>query len=133
MKKTFSFMVLAMVLAPVLVFAQDMTAPIGDIEALQKILAVVTGKDLAGMSLVAAIVQAIMYALRSSFVVKLIGETNAKYRLAAVLVLSYAGGIVTLMGGGLGFVAAFMHSTSLAAFQVLVHQLYSLYLEAKKK
>lgn len=52
------------------------------------------------------------------------GEFAGKYKLLAVLVLSLATGILGLMMSGLDWKAALIHSSTLAAFQVLAHQLY---------
>lgn len=127
------FFAITFLLAPLMVFAQVAADPISDLDAIQQILAQLTGGKLAGLALVAAVVQVIMIALRAQTVVKMIGEAKGQLRLALVLLLSYIGGLVVLMQGGMSLGAAFMHSSSLAAFQVLAHQIYTVYMESKKK
>ena len=122
-------------LAPMALLAQaaDPAAPIGNIDALQQILAQLTSTKLVGLGALVAVIQAIMLALRSDYVVKLFGPQGPGTRLALILCLSWLGGVTLLVQGGLTWGAALTHSTSLAAFQVLVHQIYTVYIEKKKK
>lgn len=52
------------------------------------------------------------------------GEFAGKYKLLAVLLLSLVTGVLGLMMSGLDWKAALIHSSTLAAFQVLIHQIY---------
>lgn len=128
------FSVFVLLLAPLMVLAQvaDPAAPIADIDAIQQILAQLSGGKLAGLALVGAVIQVIMIALRSNTVIKLLGEAKASLRLALILALSWVGGMAVLVQGGMTWTAALLHATSLAAFQVLAHQIYSVYVESKK-
>lgn len=119
---------LAIALFPVLALADD---PISNADAIQKILAELSSHKLVGMGLVAAAVQVIMIALRSELVTSMLGKIDSSIRLALVLGLTWLGGVTTMMAGGMTFGAALLHSTSLAAFQVFAHQLYTVYIEKK--
>lgn len=111
----------------------DPGSVINNVDAFQAILATLTSGDLKGLTLVAAIIQAVMYALRSQIVVDKLGATKAPIRLVVVLLLSLVGGVVALMKDGMPLAGALLHSTTLAAFQVLFHQLYSQFIEPKLK
>jgi hypothetical protein len=111
----------------------DLSVVFGNVDAIQMILSQLTGQKLAGLGLVGAVIQVLMILLRTDLVVKYIGEVNGQLRFAAVACLSMVGGIITLMSGGLTLGAAVMHSTTLAAFQVFFHQMYTVYIEKKKK
>lgn len=129
------FVLLLVAVFPLALLAQvaDPTAPISDLDAIKKIMDQLTSGSLKGLALVAAIVQCLMAALRSNFVIAKIGEAGAKLRLAAVLGLSWIGGVIALQADGADWMASLVHATSLAAFQVFAHQLYSVYMEKKSK
>ncbi len=78
-------------------------------------------KGLAGLGLAAVVVQILMKALQTSF-------AHARFpgaaRILAVLGLSLVCGVVGLMATGVPIGAAMLHANTLAAFQVLAHQLY---------
>jgi len=120
------------VLVTCFAFAQVVADPISNADALQQIMALFGSGSLKGLSLVAAVIQGLMLLLRSDFVVQKIGAAKASLRLALVLMLSLIGGIVALRMQGMDLKAALIHSSSLAAYQVLFHQLYTVYLESKK-
>lgn len=103
---------------PVLVWAQDIVPPTGaEISALLESIGGLKGAGT--LAVVAFVVQAAMLALKSS-----LGGALGKYRLLAVVALTLIGGVVGLMAGGLHLGAALVHSSSLAAGQVLLHQIF---------
>ncbi len=100
-------------------FAQDIV-PISTDEFLMKLWQFVGGvKGMQGLVLAAAAVQTVMLFFRSP-----LSTFAGKYRLLIVLGLSVIASIVGLMSQGLGLVAALVHGTTLAAGQVLAHQVY---------
>ena len=132
MKKFVGLMfVTAFLSVPFVLFAQDVPAPIADIDAIQQILAVLTTKGLAGLGLVAAVVQVLMTALRSNFVIAKFGDLKGSLRITLLLGLTLVGGVVALMLQGMDLVPALLHSTNVAAFQVFVNQLYKQYFTKK--
>lgn len=132
--KSFAF-VMFLVLLPFMVFAQavDPTAPLGNMDAIQQIMAELKGAHLAGLGGVVVVIQVIMLGLRSEYIVNLFGQAKAGCRLATVLLLSWVGGVLYLMQSGMSFKAAILNSTSMAAFQVFAHQVYTIYIEKKVK
>lgn len=75
--------------------------------------------NLGTLGVVGVLVQGVMLLLRTK-----VGDLAGKYKILIVTGLSLVMGVVGLMQGGLGLVAALMHSTTLSAFQVFLHQLY---------
>lgn len=131
--KTVAFLILA-VFTPLVVMAQiDLSVIFGNVDAIQMILSQLTTQKLAGLGLVGGVIQVLMILLRTDIVIKYAGKMSAQVRFAIVAGLSLVGGIVALMAGGLTFGAAIMHSTTLAAFQVFFHQIYTMYIETKQK
>lgn len=119
---------------PIMLMAQVVQDPsqvISTTDSLQQIMALFSGGHLKGLALVGVVIQVLMLLLRTDFVVNKIGQAKAGLRLAIILALSWLGGISALMLGGMTFGAALLHATSLAAFQVLAHQIYSNYIETK--
>ncbi len=132
MKKFFGIMFALLVMTiPFALFAQEVPAPISDIDAVQQILAVLTTKGLSGLALVAAVVQVLMIALRSNYVIAKFGDLKGSTRITALLALTMVGGIVTLMMQGMTIIPAILHSTTIAAFQVLANQVYKQYFVKK--
>ncbi len=132
MKKFFGIMfALLVMMIPFALFAQEVPAPISDIDAVQQILAVLTTKGLSGLALVAAVVQVLMIALRSNYVIAKFGDLKGSTRITALLALTMVGGIVTLMMQGMTIIPAILHSTTIAAFQVLANQVYKQYFVKK--
>lgn len=132
MKKFFGIMfALLVMMIPFALFAQEVPAPISDIDAVQQILAVLTTKGLSGLALVAAVVQVLMIALRSNYVIAKFGDLKGSTRITALLALTMVGGIVTLMMQGMAIIPAILHSTTIAAFQVLANQVYKQYFVKK--
>ena len=100
-------------------YAQEIV-PISTDEFLIKLWQFIGGvKGMQGLVLAAAAVQTIMLFFRSP-----LSTFAGKYRLLIVLGLSVIASIVGLMSQGLGLVAALVHGTTLAAGQVLAHQVY---------
>lgn len=120
-------------LMPLALLAQTVADPISDSMAFDQILANFKGQHLVGLAKVAAIVQSLMFALRSEFVISRFGDTKKEMRLALVYSLSTIGGVLELMLNGMAVHGALLHSSTLAAYQVLCHQIYTVYIEKKQK
>lgn len=132
MKKVMGIMFALLVMAiPFAIFAQEVPAPMADADVVQNILAVLTTKGLQGLAAVAAGVQIIMLALRSEFVIAKLGDLKGKYRITALLALTVVSGVLTLMTQGMALVPAILHSSTVAAFQVLANQVYKQYVVKK--
>lgn len=113
-------MVLAM---PVIVFAQEV-GQITDLQFLEELLKFIGGLKGAGsLAIVAAVVQLVMYFIKAPFFSKLLPKLTGAKKLLIVSGLSVAGGLLALMSDGQSFLAALMHSTTLAALQVFANQL----------
>lgn len=78
------------------------------------------------LGVVAFVVQALMLGARS-FLAGLLG----KYKLLVVLLLTMVGGVLGLLTQGVELGAALVHSSTLAAAQVLLHQVYKEFIEKK--
>ena len=76
------------------------------------------------MAIAAFVVQALMYAARSK-----LGEYAGKWRLVAVYALTMLSGALSMKMAGATWGAALMHSNTLAAMQVFVHQVYTQFSE----
>lgn len=119
LKKITTLFALAMLSFVSVAYAQEIV-PISTDEFLIKLWQFIGGvKGMQGLVLAAAAVQTIMLFFRSP-----LSTFAGKYRLLIVLGLSVIASIVGLMSQGLGLVAALVHGTTLAAGQVLAHQVY---------
>lgn len=125
-------LIVLMVLMPVLALAQALADSIDNMEALNQIVSSLNGVHIAGLAGVALVVQCIMTALRSNFVVSRFGAAGSSVRLALVYLLSCAGGVLHLINTGMPVGQALFHASSMAAYQVLIHQAYTVYVEQKK-
>ena len=123
--------VISMILFPLAVLAQMDNLPTMD--SIQMILAVLSTGKMVGLGLVAAIVQILMIGLRTELVVSKLGKLKPSVRLAMVAGLSLVGGVISLVQSGTELIPALVHSTTLAAFQVFGHQIYTVYLEKKQE
>lgn len=104
-------------LLPALVFADEILAPLP--EDWGKVIAVITSGELSSLAIVAALVQLVMLVLKTR-----LGEFAGKWRLLAVSLLSVVGGVVALRMQGIEWGPSLTHASTLAAFQVFLHQLY---------
>lgn len=77
-------------------------------------------KALGLMGVVVVLVQGLLLAARSHFTAFL-----GKWKLVTVLLLTVVSGVIGLRVTGLTWDACLLHATTVAAFQVLVHQLYT--------
>ncbi len=130
-KVTGIMLAVLLMMIPFAIFAQEVPTNLADTDAIQQILAVLTTKGLQGLAAVAAGVQVIMLALRSDYVVAKFGDIKGKYRITALLALTLVGGVLSLMIEGMQLVPAILHSTTVAAFQVLANQAYKQYVVKK--
>lgn len=125
-KMVFAFF--AVTLVAVFAFAQDLSQTLPVEDAFRGIMAQLSVGGLKGLALVAAIVQCVMFALRTSYGDKIAG----KWKLAAVYLLSMAGGIIALKMQGMDWVSIVLHSNTLAAIQIFGHQVVKQATEEKK-
>ena len=84
-------------------------------------------KGAGALGTVALVVQLLMKLFQTQA-----GELLGKYKLLAVLGLTLVGGVITLKLTGVSWGASLLHSATLAAAQVLIHQLYKQFLDKKK-
>lgn len=113
-------------LMPALIFGQDVIVPPTSDEIMSLLASLGGLKGASTLAIVAVVVQGLMLMLKSS-----IGKFAGAYQLLAVLLLTLAGGVVGLMIQGMDIGAALMHSSTLAAGQVLLHQIYKQFIEKK--
>lgn len=85
-------------------------------------------KGLSAMGIVVVVVQVIMAASQTSFVES---HVPGKIRLVIVYGLSLILGVLSLHVAGVDWVAALLHSNTLAAFQVLAQNVYKQFFTAK--
>lgn len=107
-------------------FAADVIEPPSQMDIMAFLAALGGLKGASALVIAAAVVQGIMLALRSS-----VGNFLGKWRLTAVLLLSVVAGVIALRISGVSLGAALMHSTTLAALQVLANQIYKQFFEKK--
>ena len=129
-KKINLTLLIAVVFAAVFAFAQEVVAPPTQ-EEIASFLASLGGIKGAGtMAIVATVVQFIMLLAKSG-----LGKMAGVYQILLVSFLTLVGGVVGLKMNGLDWGSAILHSSSLAAGQVFLHQLYKQFIkkdEAKK-
>ena len=81
------------------------------------------------LGLVGVVSQGIMKAMQTSF----LGGVAGKWRLLIIYLMNLIGGTVALMStGGMGFLAAMLHSNTLANVSVFGHQVYKQFLVKKE-
>lgn len=81
---------------------------------------------LQGLGIAALVVQGLMLLLKSQF-----GKYAGKYQLVAVMGLSLVSGSIALKMTGLDWASVIVHSSTLGAVQVFLHQIYKQFLEKK--
>lgn len=122
---------LSALLLPVLAFAQDQ---VSDLEFLQGLLSFIGGLKGAGtLAIVAGVVQLVMQLLKTPFLSKLLPSISGATKLLIVSGLSVVGGLLVLMSDGQSFLAALMHSTTLAALQVFANQIFQQFSKKKEE
>lgn len=127
MKKTTYLITLGLVMMPIILLAQDRFVEYPTDLWLQDIIN--SMKGLSGMSalgIVAVFVQLLMKGFKTKF-----GKYAGKWRLLAVYFLTLVGGVLALKITGIGWLSAAVHANTLAAGQVLVHQIYKQFFEKK--
>jgi len=75
-------------------------------------------KGMGVLGIVAVVVQGLMLFFRTP-----LADFAGKWKLTIVLGLSLVGGVVGLVATGMAWLPALLHSTTLAAAQVFIHQL----------
>ena len=104
------------------------TLPTGEfVELLFQDLGKISGGGMTAMGIAALITQSVMRFFRTN-----LASFAGKWRLVIVYALSLVSGVLALMTSGLGFLPALIHANSLAAFQVLAHQIWKQFTEKKK-
>jgi hypothetical protein len=124
---------LVAIFMPIFAFAQEMVASISNEQFLLDLLASVGGlKGASALVIAGVVVQLLLKLLKTPIGLSLLKGVKGAHLLTAVLVLTVAGGVIGLMtAGGLGIGAALLHSSTLAAFSVLLNQVYQQYIEKK--
>lgn len=116
------------------VFGQDVPEVLTPTDDFIKLfLASLGGIKGASVLAIVGIVLKLLFAFLNSELSGKIGfmrQMNPGIKLFIILVISYASGLITLMTvNGLGFGAAFIHSTSMSALIVLLNQGYKKFIE----
>lgn len=126
MKTKFKFMFLLILASfaffPLLVLAQDEV--ISNDEFVSFLLASIGGaKGLSTLALVGVSIQIIIKFLQTEIVDNWFSKKSGKIKLVIVTGMSVIGGVLSLMTvEGLSFSAAALHSSTLAAAMVFIHQ-----------
>ncbi len=84
-------------------------------------------KGLGALGIAMIVVQGLLLLARTSLI-----NIEGKWRLFAVLLLSTISGVIALLSAGVPLTEALLHSQTLAAFQVLLHQIYKQFIEKKE-
>lgn len=104
-----------------LAFGQDVAPAVPTADEWDHLYSSLNGmKGIGGLGIVAVIVQGLMLLLRSQF-----GSMAGHFRLLALSALTLAGGVLALRMQGLAWPAVLMHSGTLIAGQVFVHQMWT--------
>lgn len=123
------FILFMMFLFSAVVMAVDVlppsALPVSEVDFAKHLFSGLGTEQMTGLALLGMVIQIIQLGLRVPFFEKHFGRfAIGKYRLVAVLGLSWVGGVIYLMSTGLEFVPSLLHSNSVAAWQVLFHQGY---------
>lgn len=119
------FLVLIAAFGASMAFGQDVPAPTP--EDWEKFLAALGGlSGLQGLGVAALVVQGLMLLLKSQ-----LGKYAGKYQLVVVMGLSLVSGSIALKMTGLDWASVLVHSSTLGAVQVFLHQIYKQFLEKK--
>ena len=139
MRNYFNYLILILVcsiLFTVTAIAQvaaDVIPVLDNLQFLELLIASIGGmKGASTLAIVGIVLKILLAFLNSEMGLKSFRNLKGASKLCIVLGMSYASGIITLMAvNGLGFWAAFVHSSSLSAFVVLSNQMYKKFLEKK--
>lgn len=107
--------------------AQDVIPPVSETDLRAFLMALGGAKTLSTLGIVGLVVQAIMLFLKSS-----LGEITGKWQLSLVLIFTFVGGIIGLKSGGMDWGAVLVHSSTIGAAQVLMHQIYKQFMVKKE-
>lgn len=113
---------LSLVLFGALATAQEVVPiipPITETDIKAFLAALGGAQTLGSLGVVAIIVQAIMLFLKST-----LGTMAGKWQLTLVMVFTFIGGIIALKATGLDWGSVMIHSSTVGAVQVLLHQVY---------
>lgn len=130
----FVFLVFSFLLFPWLSIAQDAATVVAagteviappTVDDLQLFLnSLGNVKGLGTLGVVAVLVQGLMIFLKTG-----LGQLAGKYQLVLVLLLTLVGGVIALKSQGLGWGSVLIHSSTIAAVQVFLHQIYKQFVE----
>lgn len=124
MKKYLTILAI-LTLAPLLVFAQVVSADVTDAEVFQKFFSLITEyKTLGSLALAAGVVQLLLMVLKAPLANKLFTKLDGQIKLILVTFLSIAAGLLAAVMSGMSFGDAFWAGSNLAAVQVFLHQVY---------
>ena len=107
-------------------FAQGDTPELPTADWLMLLITAIGGmKGMSALGIAAAVAQLLL-----KFMATPLSKFAGKYKLLAITVLTMVAGVLGLMmASDVSFMAALMHSTTLAAFQVFVHQLWKQFVD----
>lgn len=86
-------------------------------------------KGASSLASIAIITQIIMQTLRLPFVQSKLPPLMGKHKFTIIYLLSTITGILTLKIQGLGWLTSLIHSNTLAAYQILIHQAFKQFKE----
>lgn len=97
------------------------------VDEIQALLVSLGGLKGAGaLAIVAVVVQGLMLFFKSK-----LASFVGKFQLLVVMLLSLVGGVIALKSQGLEWGAVIVHSSTLGAFQVLLHQIFKQFIVKK--
>lgn len=115
---------------PLMVLAQD---ELTTIQYAENTLEFIGGLKGAGiLVIVAGVVQLIMQFFKTPLATRFFPDLSGKAKLLIVSGLTVVGGVLGLMADGQPFMAAILHSSTLAALQVFANQLFRKFAKSKK-
>lgn len=103
--------------------AQEVIPPVSETDIKAFLAALGGAKTLGTLGIVGLVVQGIMLFLKSS-----LGTITGKWQLILVLIFTFIGGAIGLKAGGMEWGSVLIHSSTIGAIQVLLHQIYKQFL-----
>ncbi len=111
--------------APMIVFAQEVVAPVTDLDFLGKLLQFFGEyKSMTSLALAAGAVQLLILFFNAPISGKIFSKLDAQLKLIIVTALSIVAGLIAQKIAGISFGDAFWSAANLAAVQVFLHQIY---------
>lgn len=103
--------------------AQEAIPPVSETDIKAFLAALGGAQTLGTLGIVGLVVQAMMLFLKSS-----LGTITGKWQLILVLIFTFIGGAIGLKAGGMEWGSVLIHSSTIGAIQVLLHQIYKQFL-----